>query len=97
MKKIFKLSILSISMFATLSSCSNDFVDREFEQSVIQTDLSTVQEVQSFVRGAYVSMRASTYYGRDFTAYGEVRSDEMASNGASGYFNTVRHIYYFVN
>lgn len=77
-------------MFATLSSCSNDFVDREFEQSVIQTDLSTVQEVQSFVRGAYVSMRASTYYGRDFTAYGEVRSDEMASNGASGYFNTVR-------
>lgn len=90
MKKIFKLSILSISMFATLSSCSNDFVDREFEQSVIQTDLSTVQEVQSFVRGAYVSMRASTYYGRDFTAYGEVRSDEMASTGASGYFNTVR-------
>lgn len=77
-------------MFATLSSCSNDFVDREFEQSVIQTDLSTVQEVQSFVRGAYVSMRASTYYGRDFTAYGEVRSDEMASTGASGYFNTVR-------
>ena len=90
MKNIFKIAILSLGIVNIVSSCSNDFVDREFEQSVIQSDLKSLQEVQSFVRGAYASMRASTYYGRDFTAYGEVRSDEMFSNGESGYFQTVR-------
>ena len=90
MKNIFKIAILSLGIVNIVSSCSNDFVDREFEQSVIQSDLKSLQEVQSFVRGAYASMRASTYYGRDFTAYGEVRSDEMFSNGRSGYFQTVR-------
>ena len=90
MKNIFKIAILSLGIVNIVSSCSNDFVDREFEQSVIQSDLKSLQEVQSFVRGAYASMRASTYYGRDFTAYGEVRSDEMYSNGRSGYFQTVR-------
>lgn len=90
MKNIFKIAILSLGIVNIVSSCSNDFVDREFEQSVIQSDLKSLQEVQSFVRGAYASMRASTYYGRDFTAYGEVRSDEMFSNGGSGYFQTVR-------
>lgn len=89
MKNIFKIGILSLGMLSAVS-CSNDFVDREFHQSVIQSDLKSLQEVQSFVRGAYVSMRASTYYGRDFMAYGEIRSDEMFSNGGSGYFQTVR-------
>lgn len=89
MKNIFKIGLLSIAMVAT-TSCSSDFVDREFEQSIIQSDLKSVQEIQSFVRGAYVSMRSSTYYGRDFLAYGEIRSDEMLSNGASGYYQTVR-------
>lgn len=72
-------------------SCSDSFVDREFEQSVIQSDLTTVNEIKSFVRGAYSSMRASTYYGRDFLAYAEVRSDEMYSNTASGYFLNVQN------
>lgn len=89
MKNIFKIGILSVGML-TVASCSNDFVDREFQQSVIQSELTSVQEIQSFVRGAYVSMRSSTYYGRDFLAYGEIRSDEMFSNGGSGYFQTVR-------
>lgn len=89
MKNIFKVGIIS-GMLLGVTSCSNDFVDREFEQSVIQSDLTSVQEIQSFVRGAYVSMRAATYYGRDYLAYGEIRSDEMFSNGGSGYYNTVR-------
>lgn len=90
MKKIFKTGILSIGLLTAVTSCSNDFVDREFNQSVQQTDLTTLQEIQSFVRGAYTSMRASAYYGRDFLAFGEVRSDEMYSTGASGYYQTVR-------
>lgn len=90
MKNIFKIGVISLGVLTAATSCSNDFVDREFQQSVIQSDLKTVQEVQSFVRGAYVSMRSSTYYGRDFLAFGEIRSDEMLSNGGSGYYNTVR-------
>jgi len=89
MKNIFKIGFVTLGMLSA-ASCSSDFVDREFQQSVIQSDLTSLQEVQSFVRGAYVSMRSSTYYGRDFLAYGEIRSDEMSSNGASGYYNTVR-------
>ncbi|QDP85558.1 RagB/SusD family nutrient uptake outer membrane protein [Chryseobacterium sp. SNU WT5] len=89
MKNIFKIGMVSLGVLAA-TSCSNDFVEREFKQSVIQSDLTTVQEIQSFVRGAYVSMRSSTYYGRDYLAYGEIRSDEMFSNGGSGYYNTVR-------
>lgn len=89
MKNIFKIGFVTLGMLSA-ASCSSDFVDREFQQSVIQSDLTSLQEVQSFVRGAYVSMRSSTYYGRDFLAYGEIRSDEMFSNGGSGYYNTVR-------
>ena len=39
MKNIFKIAILSLGIVNIVSSCSNDFVDREFEQSVIQSDL----------------------------------------------------------
>ena len=60
MKNIFKIGVISLGVLTAATSCSNDFVDREFQQSVIQSDLKTVQEVQSFVRGAYVSMRSST-------------------------------------
>ncbi|QBO57464.1 RagB/SusD family nutrient uptake outer membrane protein [Chryseobacterium salivictor] len=90
MKNILKIGVISLGVLTAATSCSNDFVEREFQQSVIQSDLKTVQEIQSFVRGAYVSMRSATYYGRDYLAFGEIRSDEMFSNGGSGYFNSVR-------
>ncbi|WP_241773427.1 RagB/SusD family nutrient uptake outer membrane protein [Chryseobacterium sp. Leaf394] len=45
--------------------------------------------MEAFQRGMYVSMRSATYLGRDYTVYGEARSDEMYSNGYAGYFNTV--------
>lgn len=82
--------MLTFGLILVSNSCSNDFVDREFRQDVIQSDLTTLSEVKSFVRGGYTSMRASTYYGRDFLAFGEVRSDEMYSNKASGYYTTVQ-------
>ncbi len=89
MKNIIKIGAISLGILSTVS-CSNDFVEREFQQSVEQSELTSVQEIQSFVRGAYVSMRASTYYGRDFLAYGEIRSDEMYSNKRSGYYLNVQ-------
>lgn len=88
MKNI-KYIIFPLLGLVTLESCSNDFVETEFKQSVEQAPLTTIQEVQSFVRGAYTSMRATAYYGADFQAFAEIRSDEMYSTLSGGYYQNV--------
>lgn len=87
--RIFKVALLSIGLLTVSVSCSDDFVERQFFQEVEQAPLKTVQEMQSFVRGTYDAMRSQYYYGCDFLAYGEVRSDEMFSNLNSGYYTNV--------
>lgn len=89
MNKTIKIGLLSFALALTASSCSDDFVEREFFQEVIQAPLTTLNEVDAFVKGGYVSLRSNTYYGADFLAYGEVRSDEMISNLAGGYYQNV--------
>lgn len=86
---IIKTAILAIGISAATLSCSDDFVETKFYQDVEQAPLTSLTEVESFERGMYTSMRASTYYGRDYGLYAEVRSDEMYSNGYAGYYNTV--------
>ncbi|WET48403.1 RagB/SusD family nutrient uptake outer membrane protein [Chryseobacterium indologenes] len=87
--KILKVALLSIGLLTVSVSCSDDFVEREFFQEVEQAPLKSVQEMQSFVRGTYDAMRSQYYYGCDFLAYGEVRSDVMFSNLNSGYYTNV--------
>lgn len=89
MNKIFKIGVLSATIALTSISCSDDFVETVFQQNVEQAPLTTVSEVQSFVRGIYASMRATSYYGADFLAYSEIRSDEMYSTLAGGYYQNV--------
>lgn len=89
MNKIFKIGILSATIALTSVSCSDNFVETEFQQNVTQGPLTTASEVQSFVRGIYASMRATSYYGADFLAYGEIRSDEMYSTLQGGYYTSV--------
>lgn len=89
-KRLFKIAIFSAALLTFNISCSDDFVDREFNQNIIQRPLESVDEVQTFVRGIYASMRSTNYYGCDYLAYGEVRSDEMFSNLNGGYFTTVQ-------
>ncbi|WP_312923004.1 RagB/SusD family nutrient uptake outer membrane protein [Empedobacter brevis] len=90
-KRLFTITILTATILSFNVSCSDDFVEREFYQSVEQAPLTNYQEIQSFVRGAYASMRASTYYGADFLAYGELRSDNMFSNTNNGYYLNVQN------
>ncbi len=90
-KRILTLTILSSVLLSFNISCSDDFVETEFKQDLAQAPLQSVDEVQSFVRGIYSSMRDATYYGCDYLAYGEVRSDEMFSNTGSGYFLNVQN------
>lgn len=73
----------------TMTSCSKDFVDTEFYQSIEQRPLVSIEELESTVRGQYNAMRNATYYGCDFPMITEIRSDNMFSNNASGYYNTV--------
>ncbi|WP_312765266.1 RagB/SusD family nutrient uptake outer membrane protein [Epilithonimonas sp.] len=89
MNKIIKTGIFAAFIGAGLVSCSDDFVEREFYQEVTQSPLTSTQEMQSFVRGAYVSMRNTQYYGADFLAYAEIRSDEMYSTLQGGYYTNV--------
>lgn len=89
MNKIIKIGLLSLVVGTTTVACSDDFVEREFYQDVEQAPLKTISEVQAFVRGVYTSMRATAYYGADFLAYAEVRSDEMYSTLAGGYYQNV--------
>ncbi|WP_312075206.1 RagB/SusD family nutrient uptake outer membrane protein [Chryseobacterium sp.] len=80
---------MAVAVSTAVASCSEDFVETKFYQQVEQGPLTSLTEVEAFQRGMYVSMRSSTYLGRDYTVYGEARSDEMYSNGYAGYFNTV--------
>lgn len=89
MNKIIKIGLLSLGIVATTVACSDDFVEREFYQDVEQAPLKTINEVQAFVRGIYTSMRATAYYGADFLAFAEVRSDEMYSTLSGGYYQNV--------
>lgn len=89
MNKIIKIGLLSLGIAASTIACSDDFVEREFYQDVEQAPLKTINEVQAFVRGIYTSMRATSYYGADFLAYAEVRSDEMYSTLSGGYYQNV--------
>lgn len=89
MKKTIKIGILSLVVGLGAVSCSDDFVEREFNQDVIQGDLKSSNEVIAFTRGIYSSMRATAYYGADFLAYAEIRSDEMYSTLSGGYYQNV--------
>lgn len=90
-KRLFTIALLSATVLSFNVSCSDDFVEREFYQNVEQAPLTSLQEMQAFVRGALASMRAATYYGADFLAYGEVRSDNMYSNLSGGYYQNVQN------
>jgi hypothetical protein len=84
-----KAAVVAVGVSMTTVSCSNDFVETKFYQNVEQAPLTSLNEVESFARGMYTSMRAPAYYGRDYGLFAEVRSDEMESNGNSGYFKNV--------
>ena len=87
--KNIKIAALAFTLSVVTFSCSRDFTETVFNQDEIAGDWKTTNQMHSFVLGAYVDMRQEEYYGKDFQLFAEVRSDEMFSNGASGYYQTV--------
>lgn len=82
--------ILAIALTGFLFSCSEDNLEPTLAQSkAVETSINTVEDIQGILYGAFNRMTSSTYYGRDFIIYDEVRSDNTFSNGNSGRFVTV--------
>lgn len=82
--------IIIVAVTGLLFSCSKDVLEPTLEQEkTVETSIRTAEDLEGVLYGAYNRMTSSSYYGRDFIIYGEVRSDNCFSNGNSGRFVTV--------
>ena len=87
MKKYLILFIFALSTF--IISCSKDDLEPTVAQNKdVETGISTIDDLQGVLCGAYNRMTQFPYYGRDMIVYGELRSDNMYANGSSGRFLT---------
>lgn len=75
-KIIYNTAIICAISGVFLTSCSKDFTETKFYQEEQAQPLTTVEQLTSFVNGAYVKMRSTNYLGSRYRAYAEVRSDE---------------------
>jgi hypothetical protein len=88
MRKI--IIILAILLVGFIYSCTKESLDPTLAQSKsVETSISTAEDLQGILYGTYNRMTSSSYYGRDYIIYGEVRSDNTFSNGNSGRFVTI--------
>ncbi|SDE34294.1 RagB/SusD family nutrient uptake outer membrane protein [Riemerella columbipharyngis] len=87
--KNIKIGALVFGLALVGTSCSNDFVETKFYQNIQQGPLTDLSAVRSAIRGVYFSMENTSYLGRNYEVYAEIRSDEMAGTGRTGRFTTV--------
>ncbi len=81
--------ILIVLIGIGFQSCTEDSLEPTLAQNKdVETSINNVEDLQGVLRGAYNRMTSSSYYGRDFIIYGEVRSDNCYANGNSGRFLT---------
>lgn len=84
MKKIIYTALVAVTVNGLiLTSCSDDFTETRFFQAEQAAPLTSVEQLESFVRGTYAKMRNTYYLGSFYRAYAEVRSDEMYNNLAT--------------
>ena len=89
MKKIIYTALVAVTVNGlVLTSCSDDFTETRFFQSEQAAPLTSVEQLESFVRGTYAKMRNTYYLGSFYRAYAEVRSDEMYNNLATDRLTT---------
>jgi len=87
MKKNFKYLFLILIGCGIFVGCSDEDLDPTLQQSkVIEESVSTINDLQVILNGAYNRMSVTTYYGRDYIILGEVFSDNAASNANSNRF-----------
>ena len=75
-KNIYHLTL--ISFLILFGSCGKDFTETQFfQEDRADEGISSVEQLSSILRGAYVNMRDANYLGCNYRAYAEIRSDEM--------------------
>ncbi|WP_017731398.1 RagB/SusD family nutrient uptake outer membrane protein [Nafulsella turpanensis] len=86
-KNSLKAGALALMLTLGLGSCSDEFLEPEVTtEKDFASSVQTLQELTTVLNGAYDRMNSVFYYGRDLVIFGEVRSDNAFSNGASGRF-----------
>lgn len=83
MKKIV-YSALIVSSIVGMTSCSRDFTETQFFQEEQAAPITTAEQLESFVRGTYLKMRATNYLGNKYRATGQIHTDETYSTTFSG-------------
>lgn len=80
-----KIVIVTLSLiFGVTISCSLDPDLTDRAEIGIEND----EVLVDYINGAYHDMKIRHYWGRNMQVYGEVRADNVYSNGASGRFVT---------
>jgi len=87
MKKILRNNIFYLCALAFLFSCTTDDLEPTLAQDKdVETSITSIEDLEGLLGGLYNRMTDAQYYGRDYTVYGDVRSDNAFSNGNSGRF-----------
>lgn len=94
---LFRIFIL-IAFLGFVSGCTTDDLEPTVAQNkTVETGITSVDNLYGIIKGAYSSMTASGYYGRDRIIYNEVRTDNCFSNGNSGRVTTEAGFNYSAN
>jgi starch-binding outer membrane protein, SusD/RagB family len=89
MKRNIILKFSAMLMCIIFSGCGEQFLEPTLSTSKdVNTSVKTYEDLRGLLIGALDRMNGSTYYGRDYVIYGEVRSDNAFSTGNSGRFVT---------
>ncbi|EKB59550.1 RagB/SusD family nutrient uptake outer membrane protein [Bergeyella zoohelcum] len=83
-KLIYSLSIIAATSSLVFTSCSRDFTETQFFQEELAAEITTVEQLESFVNGTYVKMRSSSYLGSQYRGYAQVHTDETYCTQFSG-------------
>ena len=75
MKKIVYSALVVLSIVG-VTSCSRDFTETQFFQEEQAAPITTAEQLESFVRGTYLKMRATNYLGNKYRATGQIHTDE---------------------
>ncbi len=87
MKKYFKSILILGFAVMSLHSCNDGDLEPHLGQDKdTEAGVANASDLRTVLIGAYDRMSSSTYYGRDFIIFGEVRSDNAFSDGNSNRF-----------
>ena len=94
MKKLFKLSIILLSLTFVVS-CTTDDLDPVLTQDKdLASGIKNVADLKSVLNSAYDRLSISGYYGRDVLIWGDIWSDNAYANGNSGrsFWNNMEYL-----